>query len=65
MKLSKDERAKMSASKFEGPHRSLPVNDHDHARAALLLVGKSERAGTISPHEAAVIKEAARRELKR
>ena len=63
-KLSKHARARLPAGDFAGPGRSFPVNDKGHARAALLRVGQSQKAGTITAHEAAVIRGAARRELK-
>ena len=41
MKLTKSARSKIPASKFAGPGRSFPIEDKNHARAALLDVGKS------------------------
>lgn len=65
MKLTKQARAEIAPGKFAGPHHSFPVENKNHAKAALLDVGKSERAGNISSHEAAVVRSAAHRELKK
>ena len=35
-KLTKGARAKIPTSKFAGPNRSYPINDADHARAAIM-----------------------------
>jgi hypothetical protein len=37
-KLTAKARAKIPASKFAGPGRSYPVNDKNHARAALSML---------------------------
>lgn len=60
-KLSKSERSALPAKDFAGPNRSSPVNDADHARAALLDVGKSG----LTPGEKAEVRAEARKELKR
>jgi hypothetical protein len=61
-KLTKAQRAALPASKFAGPNRSFPVNDPDHARAALLDVNKAKGLTT---GQKAEIKAEARKELKR
>lgn len=60
-KLSKSERARLPAKDFAGPHRSFPVENPDHARAALLDVGKSG----LTRAEKAEVRAEARKELKR
>lgn len=37
-RLSAAQRRKMPASEFAGPNRSFPVNDANHARAALSML---------------------------
>lgn len=61
-KLSKSQRASLPASKFAGPNRSFPVNDADHARAALMDVNKDKQ---LTPGEKAEVKAEARKELHR
>jgi len=65
MKLTKQARAKIPASKFAGPGRTFPIQDKSHARAAISGASRAEHVGHISAHEAAVIKAAARRVLKK
>jgi len=65
MKLTKKSRAAIPASKFAGPGRTFPVQDKNHARAAISGASRAEHVGHISAHEAAVIKAAARRVLKK
>ncbi len=60
-RFTKSERAKIPAAKFAGPHRSFPIPDVAHAKAALMDVSGAH----ISPHEKAVVREAAHRELAR
>jgi len=36
-KMSKSTRSALPISAFAGPHRSFPVNDKAHARAAIML----------------------------
>lgn len=62
-KLSTSERKAMPASEFAGPGRSFPVNDKVHAEKALQLVGRSEKAGNISPSAAAEVRAKARKKL--
>ena len=61
--LTTTQRAKLPNSDFKGPGRSFPVNDADHARAALSLVGRAEAHGSINAEQAAHIKTAARKKL--
>ena len=46
-----------------GPNGSFPVGDAKHARLAISGATRSERAGNISPSEAAHIKAVARKKL--
>ena len=61
--LSAVARKKLPGKDFAGPGRSFPVNDKIHAEKALQLVGRSEKAGNISPMQAAAIKRKARMKL--
>ena len=65
MQLTKQARAAIPASKFAGPGRTFPIQDKIHARAAISGASHAEHVGHISAHEAAVIKAAARRVLKK
>lgn len=56
-RLTSKQRKAMPASKFAGPHRSFPINDANHARAALIDVG---RAKGLTSGEKARIKSKAR-----
>jgi hypothetical protein len=47
-KLSARARAKIPAAKFAGPHRSFPLENPAHDRAAIRLAPRSEKAGNIS-----------------
>jgi hypothetical protein len=42
MKLSSSARDQLSGKQFAGPNRSFPIEDRDHAEAALLDVGKDK-----------------------
>jgi hypothetical protein len=59
-KLSAGQRKKLPAKTFAGPGRSFPINDKNHARAALSMVG---RAKNLSPAQKATIKAKARKKL--
>jgi hypothetical protein len=59
-KLSAAQRKKLPKRAFAGPGRSFPINDKNHARAALSMVG---RAKNLSPAQKAKIKSAARKKL--
>lgn len=65
MKLTAAMRKKIPASKFAGPGRSFPVNDANHARAALSMVGRSESKGNVTPSQASKIRSKARKMLGR
>lgn len=54
--LSSSDRKQMPKSEFAGPGRSFPVNDKNHARAAISGATRSERAGNISASEEDAIK---------
>ncbi len=56
MKLTSKARSKIPASKFAGPGRSFPIEDKNHARAALIDVGRSK----ISPSAKAKVRSKAR-----
>ena len=43
--------------------RRFPLNDKNHARAALSMVGGAEKAGSVTPSEAATIKTKAKAKL--
>lgn len=57
MKLTAKARKKIPSSKFAGPGRSFPIEDKNHARAALIDVG---RAKGLSSGQKATIKSRAR-----
>jgi hypothetical protein len=61
-KLSKGARAALPTKDFAGPNRSFPVNDPNHAHAALLDVNKAKG---LTAGQKAEIKAEARKELKR
>jgi hypothetical protein len=42
MKLSPEKRKMMASALFAGPHRSFPIEDKNHARAALIDVGRAK-----------------------
>ncbi len=65
MKLSKASRNAIPGAKFAGPHRTYPIQDKSHARAAISGASHAANVGNISHHEAAVIQAAARQELKK
>lgn len=64
-KLDAAKRAKMPTKEFAGPSKSFPVNDPAHAKLAIGGATRSERAGNISPAQAAKIKAKARAKLGR
>lgn len=47
-KLTAKQRAKIPSKQFAGPGRSFPINDTNHARAAIQDAPKSRNAGNIS-----------------
>lgn len=63
-KLTAKKRKAMPKGEFAGPGKSFPVNDKTHARMAISGATRSQRAGNISPGEAAKIKAKARKKLK-
>lgn len=63
-KLKAATRKAMPAKDFAGPNKSFPVSDKAHARLAIGGATRSERAGNISPGQAAAIKAKARAKLK-
>ena len=60
-KLSAAQRKKLPKKTFAGPGRSFPINDKNHAKAALIDVG---RAKGLSPAQKAKIKARAKAKLK-
>jgi hypothetical protein len=64
-RLTAKARAAIPTSQFAGPGRSFPVPDANHARAALSLVGKSEKAGNVTAMQAAHIRSKAKAKLKK
>lgn len=63
-KLSTIARRAMPKSEFAGPGKSFPVNDKTHARLAIPMATRSERAGNISAGTADKIKAKARGKLR-
>jgi len=61
--LTTQHRNALPASTFAGPGRSFPIPDANHAKAALSLVGRAEKHGSVTPSEAAHIREVAHRKL--
>ena len=59
-KLTAAQRKKLPKKTFAGPGRSFPINDKNHARAALSMVG---RAKNLSAAQKATIKSKARKKL--
>jgi hypothetical protein len=55
-KLTAGQRSAIPASKFAGPNRSFPIENADHARAALMDVNKA----SVTPAQKAAIKAKAR-----
>ena len=41
-KLTSKQRSNLPASKFAGPNRSFPLTDKNHAKAALIDVGRAK-----------------------
>jgi hypothetical protein len=50
-KLSASSRKSLSGKEFAGPDRSFPIEDADHAKAAILDAPAAERAGSITAAE--------------
>lgn len=62
-KLTTSQRDDMPASEFAGPGRGFPLSDPTHDRMAISGATRSERAGNISPTQAAQVKAEARSKL--
>jgi len=62
-KLTAKSRNALADSVFAGPHRSFPIPDRSHAIAAERLVGRSLKAGNITPSQAATVRAKAKRKL--
>lgn len=50
-KLSAADRKDLSDDEFAGPDRSFPIEDDNHARAAIIDAPKAEAAGSITAEE--------------
>ncbi len=61
-RLNKASRDALPTKDFAGPHRSFPVNDADHARAALMDMNMAKG---LTAAEKSEIRAQARKELKR
>ena len=62
-KLTAKARSKIPSSQFAGPGRSFPIENKAHAVAAERLVGRAEKAGSITLAQAVKIKARARAKL--
>lgn len=62
-KLTAAGRKSIPSEEFAGPDRSFPVEDKDHAEAALADASKAEAAGSITPEEEAVVRRKAEAKL--
>lgn len=62
-KLSADARKKLPGKDFAGPGRSFPIEDKAHAVAAERLVGRAEKAGSVTLKQAQTIRAKAARKL--
>jgi hypothetical protein len=62
-KLSSKARKKLPKKDFAGPKRSFPIENKGHARAALRLVGRAVKAGSISAAQAAKVRSRAKKKL--
>ena len=62
-RLNAAQRKALPSSSFAGPNRSFPIPDAAHAVAAERLVGRAQKAGSITPGQAATIKSKARAKL--
>ena len=59
-KLDANARKKLPAKSFAGPGRSFPIEDKNHAKAALSMVG---RAKNLSPAQKSAVRSAAKAKL--
>lgn len=59
-KLSAAQRKALPAKTFAGPHKSYPIPDANHARAALALINK----GGLTPAQKKKVRAAAEAKLK-
>ena len=62
-KLSTASRNSLADSVFALPGRKFPIPDRSHAVAAERLVGRSLKAGNITPAQAATVRSKANRKL--
>jgi hypothetical protein len=60
MRLTVDARKALSGSDFAGPDRSFPIEDDDHARAALMDVGHDKK---LTSSEKATVRRKAKAKL--
>lgn len=61
--LSAATRKKLPGSTFAGPNRSFPIPDKNHAKAALSLVGRAQKHGSVNAMQAATIRKRAKAKL--
>jgi hypothetical protein len=59
-KLPTSARNHLAPHDFAGPHRSFPIFDRGHAEAALIDVGRSQKAGHVTASQANKIRNEAR-----
>lgn len=62
-KLDKAKRDQLPRDEFAGPGRSFPMNDKNHARAAISGATRAKNAGNISEREKEMIQSKARKKL--
>jgi hypothetical protein len=62
-KLSTKQRKAMPQAEYALPGKRFPLNDASHARNAISGATRSERAGNITPAQAATVKSKARAKL--
>lgn len=62
-KLTTAQRKSMPQSKYALPGKRFPLPDKGHAVAAERLVGRSLKAGSITPGQAATVKAKAKKKL--
>jgi hypothetical protein len=62
-KLTTKARKALPGKSFAGPGRSFPIEDKDHARKAIQLAPRAEKAGSITPMQKAMIDKKARAKL--
>jgi hypothetical protein len=64
-KLTSKQRNNLPAVEFAGPNRSYPIPDASHAANAKARATQQEKAGNLTPSQAAAIKAKANKKLGR